>query len=97
MAQKYHRGDRVLLKKKFPDYMSHFDHKGEEVIIQYSYGDRYGRPNSGGGYSILGKYLTRSGKEAWGSSAWYEAGNIQKLIRSKHPEDMKLLEKYWRG
>ena len=91
MKQKYHRGDRVLLKKTFPPSMSHFTFKGQEVIIQYSYGDRYGKPNSGGGYSVLGK--TSLG---WTSSAWYDDEQIKKLVSSQSKKDMKLLAEYGR-
>jgi len=94
MKQKYRRGDRVLLKKEFPFYMVHFPHKGEEVLINYSSSDRYGRPGHGGGYSVLGKYKDRKGRKRWGSSAWYEEVCIEKFI-SHTKQDEDIVNKNW--
>lgn len=89
MKQKYNRGDRVLLKKEFPSYMDHFSGKGLEAIVQYSYGDRYGRPGHGGGYNLL----ILDAKPF--SSSWYEDGCIEKRITKSNKANLALLEKYW--
>lgn len=45
MKQKFFRGQRVKLADKFPKYMAHFEGKGCEAIVEYSYSDVYGLGN----------------------------------------------------
>jgi hypothetical protein len=45
MKQKFFRGQRVRIAKRFPQCMSHFDGKGCEAIVDHSYSDMYGCGN----------------------------------------------------
>lgn len=88
MKQKFFRGQRVGLAKKFPQMMDHFDGKGCEAIVMASYSDLYGFGDFSN-FNLL--ILPKRGKPF--SSSWYPEGLLT-LISNNRESGEEIIQRY---
>lgn len=92
VKQKFFRGQRVRLAKKFPKEMSHFGGKGKEAIVIGSYRDQ----NDGGDVDSFSLLLLIKGDKNLNKAyecSWYDS-NMMSLISDNRKKGEQIIQNY---
>lgn len=89
--QKYPRGTRVRVAEDLGPSMSHFEGKGEEAIVEYTYAQEYGWMGGTKDYTSYSLVLLNEMGLPYNSVSWYEEHQLT-LIGIDIPEGLAIIE-----